>query len=143
MQRKFLLVPMLTIICGLALCACSTNGSNKNDASLANQLEKANTDCIIVEKQDVSMVTETEGTVTLNVDLPDYSTLYQSAYSADNPDRFLLEALQSGNYDTCHYEITARVTVENGEQVLHIDEAVQKLLEEQMSQAIDKVMGVE
>ena len=51
MQRKFLLVPMLTIICGLALCACSTNGSNKNDASLANQLEKANTDCIIVENR--------------------------------------------------------------------------------------------
>lgn len=143
MQRKFLLVPMLTIVCGVALCACSTNVSNKNDINIADQLEKANTDCIVVEKQDVSMVTETEGTVTLNVDLPDYSTLYRSAYSADNPDEFLLEALQSGEYDTCHYEITARVTVENGEQVLHIDEAVQKLLEEQMALAIDKVMEAE
>ena len=52
----------------------------------------------------------------------------------------MVNILKSGEYDVCEYEVEAKVTVENGKKVLHTDEAVKKLLEKVLSQAVNKLM---
>ena len=83
---------------------------------------------------------DSEGIVTLTVQLPDYTQLYNKACTSKNPDQFILESLQSGEYDVCEYEITAKITIENGEQVIHSDEAINMLLEKELAKAINALL---
>lgn len=105
-------------------------------------LELVNEKRIIVEEKNIMMTSETEGTATIVVTLPDYESLFESAVTAENPDNYLLKALFFKDYKTQEFELSANVTVKNGEQVIHSDEVVHQLLEERLVDAINAVSEV-
>lgn len=136
---------ILSVAAALVLClsACSFSPDSGTQAkTLSQQIQEANSQALRVETQTVTMTGETAGTVTVTVELPDYEALFQAAYAQDDPDQALLKALQSGNFDTKEYQITAQVTVEDGKEVLHTDEAVQALLEQELLTAIQNLAEV-
>lgn len=145
MKKKTLLFVVLTILYTFGLVACSNNAddANKNVDFSANELQEVNAACIDVKTHDVVMQTDTEGVVTITVQLPDYESLYQKAYASKNPNQYLLKALESGKYDVLEYEITAKVTIEAGKEVIHADEAIKNLLEQELSNATNALMEVE
>lgn len=145
MKKKIILFVVLTIICVFGLVACSDNAdtTNKNGEIPARQLQEANYDCINVETHDVVMQTDTEGVVKIMVQLPDYEALFKDAYASENPDQNLLKALESGKYDVLECEITAKVIIEDGKEVIHTDEAIKELLVQELSNAINALMDAE
>ena len=100
-------------------------------------LEVINERNIIIEEETIIMTNETEGTATIIVTLPDYELLFENAVTAKNPDNYLLKALIFKDYETKEFEVSASVTVENGEKVVHSDEAIHQLLEECLVDAIN------
>lgn len=131
------------IILALFQTACASDKNRSSETELAEELQAANDEAIRVDMGQVSMISETEGTVEVIVELPDYAVLFKQAYAADNPDRALINALKSGDYETQQYQITAQVTVEEGKEIFHVNQAVQELLEQEMSQAIQTLMEAE
>lgn len=142
MKKKKILVvmPIIICICGLLVCTNMKHFIGTNKATSEKQLQEINSNCIEIEKQEVSMQTDTEGAVKIKVQLPKYEILYKEASVSENPEEYLVNTLKSGKYDICEYEVEAKVTVENGKKVLHINEAVKKLLEKVLSQAVNKLM---
>ena len=114
----------------------------ENEASQAGHevFYEANSKCIEFETNSIVMNGDSEGIVTLTVQLPDYTQLYNKACTSKNPDQFILESLQSGEYDVCEYEIAAKITIENGEQIIHSDEAINMLLEKELAKAINALL---
>ncbi|MFR5330215.1 hypothetical protein G5B27_09400 [Fusicatenibacter saccharivorans] len=105
--------------------------------SAPKDLRELNEECITVETGETEMDTETEGTVQLSVEFPDYKSLYLEANESEDPEEFVQEALQQKKFKTCKTEITARVTVENGETVIYKEEAINQLLEKEFTDAIN------
>lgn len=91
---------------------------------------------IIVKEKSIDMASDTEGTATLVVTIPNYELLFKEAVTTENPDNYLLKALLLKDYETQEFEISAEVTVENGEKIVHSDEAVHQLLEECLVNAV-------
>ena len=116
------------------------NMENKASQAGHEVFYEANSKCIEFETNSIVMNGDSEGIVTLTVQLPDYTQLYNKACTSKNPDQFILESLQSGEYDVCEYEITAKITIENGEQVIHSDEAINMLLEKELAKAINALL---
>lgn len=145
MKKKFILFVICAMFCTLGLLACS-NDSDKNgqgDEVSANQLQEANSNCISIETHDVVMQSDTEGTVEITVQLPNYEKLYKEAYASENPDQYLLKALESGKYDVREYEIKAKVSIEEGQEIIHTDEAIKELLKQELANASNALMEVE
>lgn len=107
------------------------------------RLEEINRNCIIVEEKDVVMQNETEGTATVTIEVPDYTDIYIAAYNSKNPERYIVDALKKGKYNTKKYEEDVKVTVENGETVIHSDEIVYKIIEKELIAAVNAVTEVE
>lgn len=149
--RKFFMKLILTLLL-LVVLAVGAMGAlvyfdmiNIPLLSTFNQnsfLKFVNEKNIIVEEKNVIMMSETEGTATIVVTLPNYKLLFESAVIAGNPDNYLLKALILGNYETQKFELSANVTVENGERVIHSDEIVHQLLEEYLVDAINALSEV-
>lgn len=55
---------------------------------------------------------------------------------SENPEEFV-QAFAAKKFKTCKTEITARVTVENGETVIYKEEAINQLLEKEFTDAIN------
>lgn len=137
------LVCVVAFFLGPMLKNTSADMNNmKNNPVQAGQevFYEANSKCIEFETHNIVMNGDSEGSVTLIVQLPDYTQLYNNAYISKNPDQFILEVLQSGEYDVCEYEIIAKVTIEKGEQVIHSDEAINMLLEKELAKAINALL---
>lgn len=98
---------------------------------------------IIIEEENIIMTSQTEGTATIIVTLPDYELLFENAVTAKNPDNYLLKALILKDYKTQEFEVSASVTVENGKKVVHSDEVIHQLLEESLVNAISALVEVE
>jgi len=143
--KKKILYVLFAILCVFDLVACSNNTDTiiPNREVLASQLQEANYNCIKLETHDIVMQTVSEGVVIITVQIPDYEGLYKKAYTSENPDQYLLNALTTGKYDVREYEITAQVTIENEKEVIRTDEAIKELLEEVLSNATDALMEVE
>ena len=107
-----------------------------------NLLEIVNERNITVEEENIVMASETEGTATILVTLPDYELLFKNAVTEENPDRYLLKALLLKDYETQEFEMSANVTVENGKRIVHSDEVVHQLLEESLIKAINALSEV-
>lgn len=149
--RRFFLKLILTVLLLVVLATGITgtlvyfdvvnipflSGFNQNSL-----LELVNEKRIIIEEKNIMMTSETEGTATIVVTLPDYELLFESAFAAENPNIYLLKALFFKDYETQEFELSANVTVENGEQVIHSDEVVHQLLEERLVDAINALSEV-
>lgn len=142
MIRKCIQLLSLAIVYCLVLTACSleSNMDERTDEVTPVQLYAINTACIDAEIHDIFMQNNIEGTVEMTVQIPDYEALYKMAYASEDPDKYMLQVLKSGQYDSCERVITARVTIENGEEVVHTDEAITQLLERELSNAINALM---
>lgn len=142
MKKSVIYFTILAILCVSGVVGCSKKKESNRDTeqNITRQLQEVNAENIEIETHEVVMQTDREGTVKLTVKLPDYEELYKEAYDTENPDQYLLTALQSGTYTAIQYEITAKVTIENGKEVIHKDEAVKELLEEELSKATNALM---
>ena len=129
----------IMLLCTTLLWGCGKSESNTETVSelTPKELQKLNEECITVKTGETEMDTETEGTVQLSVEFPDYKSLYLEANESENPEKFVQEALQQKKFKTCKTEITARVTVENGETVIYKEEAINQLLEKEFTDAIN------
>lgn len=54
-----------------------------------------------------------------------------------------MNALKKGKYDTKKYEEDVKVTVEEGETVIHSDEIVDKIIEKELVNAVNALTEVE
>ena len=143
--RRFFLKLIATVIL-LAVLAAGVTGAivyfdvvNIPFLSDFNQnrlLEPINQRNIIVEEKSIDMASDTEGTATLVVTIPNYELLFKEAVTTENPDNYLLRALLLKDFETQEFEISAEVTVENGGKIVHSDEAVHQLLEECLGNAV-------
>ena len=139
MKKRIILNVLVAVICIWGMTACS-NTKNRDVEISPQKLQDANSNCINIETHEIVMKSESEGTVELTVEIPDYEVLFKQAYKSEDPDGYMLQALESENYDSCERIVIAKVTVENGEQVVHTDEALKELLEQEFSNAINILM---
>lgn len=119
------------------------NISFLSDFNEDNILETLNERAVVVEETDIVMETDTEGTATITIKMPDYELLFKEAYASENPDQYLLKALALRDYEVREYEEVATVTVANDVTTIHSDEVVHKLLEEALINAINALSEVE
>ena len=129
----------IMLLCATLLWGCgkSENNTETVSESAPKDLRELNEECITIKTGETEMDTETEGTVQLSVEFPDYKSLYLEANESENPEKFVQEALQQKKFKTCKAEITARVAVENGETVIYKEEAINQLLEKELTDAIN------
>ena len=118
----------IILLCASMLWGCGKSESTTETVSESapKDLRELNEECITVETGETEMDTETEGTVQLSVEFPDYKSLYLEANESEDPEEFVQEALQQKKFKTCKTEITARVAVENGETVIYKEEAINR-----------------
>lgn len=119
------------------------NISFLSDFNKDNILETLNERAVAVEETDIVMETDTEGTATVTVKMPNYELLFKEAYASENPDQYLVKALALGDYEIREYEEVATVTVADDVTTIHSDEVVHKLLEEALIDAINALSEVE
>ena len=129
----------IILLCTTLLWGCGKSVSDTETVSelTPKELQKLNEECIKIKTGETEMNTETEGTVKLSVELPDYKSLYIEASQSENPEEFVQKALQQKKFKTCKTEITARVAVENGETVIYKEEAINQLIEKEFTDAIN------
>lgn len=149
--RKFFLKLILTLlllmvlavgVAGVLVYFEVVNIPFLSDFNQNNLLKTLNERAIIVKEENIVMTSETEGNATIVVTLPDYELLFENAVAAKNPDIYLLKALILKKYETEDFELLANVTIENGERVVHSDEVVHQLLEENLVKAINALSEV-
>lgn len=102
-----------------------------------------NRNCIIVKEKDIVMDNDTEGTATIAIEMPDYADIYIAAYNSKNPERYIVDALKKGKYNTKRYEEDVKVTVQDGKTVIHSDEIVYRIIEKELINAVNAVTEVE
>lgn len=133
-KHIFIMLLCTTLLWG---CGKSENNTETVSESAPKDLRELNEECITIKTGETEMDTETEGTVQLSVEFPDYKSLYLEANESENLEKFVQEALQQKKFKTCKAEITARVAVENGETVIYKEEAINQLLEKELTDAIN------
>lgn len=141
--RKYIVGIFLIVVCigtfaYIRIVGFSTTFVCENKEKLGKVAEK----CIVIEKNDVSMQNDFEGTAKIKIQIPDYEKLFIEASEMQNPENYLLEALSSENYEEKEFIETVPVTVENGEMIIHSDEIVHQLLEKMLLQAIKSLFEV-
>lgn len=158
-RKKFVIVSLMLILC----CSCIIVGlvyldivnipvvsnfvkrQNKEDNYSEkeyieiNALEKANQESIVIVEKNIDMENEKEGIATITVSMPNYEQLYKEALQAENPDEYLLNALEEKEFLTVEYEKEVTVTRENSETIIHSEEIVSQLLEEALIKAINAI----
>lgn len=149
--RRFILKLILSLLLLSVFAVCVTgilvyfdviNIPFLSDSNQNNLLECVNKRNITIEEKSIDMISDTEGTAIIVVTLPDYELLFEEAATAENPDQYLLKALILKDYETQEFEMSANVTVENGEKIVHSDEVVHQLLEESLINAINTLSEV-
>mgnify|MGYP005761771089 FL=1 len=119
-------------------------GTEKNPEDRQQEkLAELGQETLTVEEGEIRMESETEGEADLMVRLPDYEALFLEALNAEDPDAYLENALENGDYETKQVETRAQVTVEGGNQVVHSEEAAKEALEKELVQAIAALAGEE
>lgn len=146
-RKLFVCVILLVVLVGGVIGSLSYFGiidiSFLQDFDKNNLLEVVSKKTIVIEEKDIIMKTDTEGTATIIVQMPDYEQLFKEASASENPDRYLLKALALGKYDIQKYEENAAVIIDNGVTIIHSDEVVHQLLEKELVDAINALSEVE
>lgn len=140
MKKVITSILIMCIIWNIGGCTSKNEENTRQDKMSEEELYKLNNTCIKVKKDKIKMDDETSGTVQLTVIIPDYSLLYSQAVKEKNPDLFIQQSLESGNYKTIKQVVSAEVTVKNGKKVVHKDEAVEQVMDKALNEAVDKVM---
>lgn len=137
---RILTVVFLSVFCVVIIILVSFSVADTQlpaDFNPNSLLSTLNEKSILIKEKNVVMESETEGTATIVVTLPDYQLLFENAIKTDHPDNYVLKAFISNDYETQEFETSAPVTVENGERIIHTNEAVHQLLEKNLVNAIN------
>lgn len=130
----------LVVFIIVALTGCSDKNDDRDLVEIAK-------DCVKVTPDEVEMKSADSGEVVLNIVMPDYALLYQNALSeSSNENEFeenIRNALSKKKYEEKAYETIAEVSIKDGEEVVHSEEAVQKIMEEALIDAINAVVEYE
>lgn len=127
-KKRFLVPAIIVLLLCTLFCGC---GGQPID------LAELNRSCILVEQKEIHMTDAANGTAVLSITMPDYEKLYQAAAASPSFKQYMIHALRSGEYETVVFEETASVTVENNKQVVHSEEVISSLLDEQLVIAVE------
>ena len=130
------------LIC-LVLCGsgCTKKNEEKNMKKMsAKEIYELNKGCIEVKSGAIKMENETSGIVQLTVIIPDYSLLYSEAVQKEDSEFYIQQSLENGNYKTVKKIVDAEISIEDGKKVIHKDEAVEEVLENSISEAINEIV---
>lgn len=106
----------------------------------AKEIYDLNKGCIEVKSGTIKMENETSGIVLLTVIIPDYSLLYSEAVQKEDSELYIQQALENGDYKTVKKKVNAEISIEDGKKVIHKDEAVEEVLENSISEAINEIV---
>lgn len=106
-------------------------------------LELINEKSIVIEETTIDMISDTEGTATIIVRIPNYELLFKKAALTENPEQYLFTALVLKQYEVQEFETSARVTIENESTIIHSDDAVCQILDKALVNAINALSEVE
>lgn len=140
MKKVIISILIMCIIWNVSGCTTKNAENTRQEKMSVKELYKLNSTCVKVKKDKIKMEDETSGTVQLTVTIPDYSSLYCQAVKERNPDIFIQDSLEKGNFKTVKKTVSAEVTVKNGKKVVHEEKAVEKVMEEALNEAVDKIM---
>lgn len=144
---RMLLCVILLVVLGVGLLIGAVYfdildvSSVVNSASAGNVLDTVTEKTVVVEQEEIIMYSETAGRASVIVQIPDYEALFQEAYESGNPQLYLITALTLDKYETKKYRVYVDATVEDGEIVLHSEEVVNQILEQELIQAINNRLG--
>lgn len=146
-RRKVIIISVavvLVVIIAAALAIMKSNGIFDSKNKLIDDPEmnivKINRRLIRVNQKEISMHSDIEGEAILEIEMPDYAQLFHDAYISDDPEKYISEKMQSGESNMVKHERTAVVTVDDGKKIVHTDETVNLLLEEELIKAINALM---
>lgn len=100
-----------------------------------HELVRLGEETMTVIEGEIRMETEEQGEADVVIQLPNYEELFSAALQSENPDEYLENALKNGDYETKEIEAAAVVTVEEGKQVVHGEEAAKEVLEHELVSA--------
>lgn len=132
---------ILLVACILAVSGCGIQ-NEKEESLVTKSISELSAASILVEEKDGSEKSKDDGEVELVVEMPDYVKLMEKAYQTDDPEEYLKKILISGDYETKKIDTTATVTREEGERVVHEQEAVDQLLEQEVIKAMNEMIEV-
>lgn len=132
-------ISILLAACILMVSGCGQQ-KEKEEELATQSISELSADCISVEEKDEGEKSKEGEEVELVVEMPDYEKLMEKAYQKDNPEEYMKKALISGEYETKKIDTTAAVTMEEGKRVVHKQESVDQLLEEEVIKAMNKVV---
>lgn len=98
--------------------------------------------CVITQQHSTVMHDDINGYCELEVSVPDYSQIFYDAFDTTDPEGYVFDILNNKKYTTVDRTVTAKVSIENGIEVVHTDEAITALLDEELSRAISTLMEV-
>lgn len=136
----FLVFFMVIGTAGLLFIFAGTRSVSSQDPQKSTQ---TNNGCVITKQHPVLMQDAVNGTTELEVSVPDYFQIFTEALASDDPQGYVSAVLDSGNYPVVSRTITAQVTVQDGQEVVHTDEAITALLDRELTNVIGEIMEVE
>lgn len=107
------------------------------------EITQTNNGCVITKQHPVRMQDAAHGTAELEVSMPDYYQIFTEALAYDDPQGYVSTVLDSGNYPVVSRTATAQVTVQDGQEVVHTDEAIMALLDRELTNVIGEIMEEE
>ncbi len=136
-NKRFFLIILIILLIILVFFLISSCNKESDD------LGELNRSCIVVEEKEITMTDDSNGTATISIKMPDYGNLYQQAASSEDFRQFIINALKSGKYNTIEFEETAPVTMEDNNRVIHSEDIIDSLLEQELIDAVNFLMEVE
>lgn len=133
--KIFVLIFIVVLFILIAALLTGQHKSNLNNS----KLERINYSCIQIEEIDSVMISDTEGTATVLIRMPDYKVLFLNAWEKSNPERYINNALETGAYQVLEFEREVEITLENGKRILHAEDIVDQLLQELLIDAVKAV----
>lgn len=136
----FLVFFMVIGTAGLLFIFAGTRSVSSQDSQ---KLTQTNNGCVITKQHPVRMQDAAHGTAELEVSMPDYYQIFTEALAYDDPQGYVSTVLDSGNYPVVSRTATAQVTVQDGQEVVHTDEAIMALLDRELTNVIGEIMEEE
>lgn len=134
---------IVLLVIGTAGMFFMFTGSQSDGGQDSQKLTQTNKVCVITKQHPVCMQDAVNGTAELEVSMPDYYQIFTDALASDDPQRYVSMVMDSDNYPVVSRTVTAQVTVQDGQEVVHADEAITALLDRELTNVIGEIMEVE
>lgn len=145
-KKKFIyLVGTILLVSLIIVCVKTILKKEKSETYKdINYLHKLTMECIEVEEAKKIMNTDKQGEATLIVKMPDFKKIFNEASkevdSENSMEEYVEKTLVNKKYTIIERKITADVFIEGGEEIIYSEDAVKKLLGEELINAINTVM---